>query len=90
MLIGQPRSPEDDKNTKSYNDTRSLDLFARKMQQKVVSKTLIEKWNNGKMGIKTYRLFGNDLYNIDLEDKDAYVDQCSQLLDGSDSGADTS
>ena len=55
-----------------------MNPFALQMRTNVVDYTLVKN-TNYKQNIKTYRLCGQDLYNIDLEDKDAYIQQFEGL-----------
>jgi hypothetical protein len=55
-------------------NTSCMDPFALQLRTNIVDFTLIKN-KNYKQNIKAYRLYGHDLYNIDLEDKDAYVEQ---------------
>lgn len=54
--------------------TSCMDPFALQLRTNIVDFTLIKN-KNYKQNIKAYRLYGHDLYNIDLEDKNAYVEQ---------------
>ncbi len=49
-------------------EAKTLDFLANKMRTNLVNFTLIKNLDYAQ-GIKTYRLYGDDLYNIDLEDK---------------------
>ncbi len=49
-----------------------MDPFAIQMRGNLVDFTLLKN-KNYKQNIKTYRLYGQDLYNIDLEDKEGYI-----------------
>lgn len=50
---------------------RTLDKFEKELQATIVDGLLIQSEHLGR-DIKTYRLFGGDLYNVDLEDREAY------------------
>ncbi len=48
----------------------------------LVTNTLLKE-NRYTKGIKTYRLWENELYNIDLEDKEKYVEQFADEISNS-------
>ena len=63
-------------NTKKFEPRKSSVKWEHGLKSSLVSnilKTSEEKHYDS--GIKTYRLFDGDLYNIDLEDKEAYNEQ---------------
>lgn len=55
-----------------------MDPFAIQMRGNLVDFTLLKN-KNYRQNIKTYRLYDQDLYNIDLEDKDGYIQQFNGL-----------
>ena len=46
----------------------NFDIFVGKIKTNLIHQTIIKNRNYEK-GIKSYRLYDGDLYNIDLEDK---------------------
>ena len=70
--------------TRFYEDTmmrsnlksRTLSIQQKQLQSRLVNQLLMEDDNVSlSKDIKTYRLFQGQLYNVDLEDKEAYNDE---------------
>lgn len=62
--------------------TNTLGLFEKDLSNLLIANTLLQE-NRYTRGIKTYRLWENELYNIDLEDKDKYVEQFDDKISNS-------
>lgn len=60
----------------------SFKKFDKEMSNMLVANTLLNE-NRYTKGIKTYRLWEQDLYNIDLEDKEKYVEQFADKISNS-------
>ena len=66
----------------SLKKAESLGIFEKDLNNMLVANTLLQE-NRYTRGIKTYRLWEKELYNIDLEDKDMYVEQFDDKISNS-------